>query len=64
MLYYSYRGSRHLCDIAIIDMRQVTPLDATALTCFIQLRNRLRRSGGESCESSMANTDTPLTSNT
>jgi anti-anti-sigma factor len=33
------------CDIAIIDMRQVTHLDTTALTCFVQLRKRLRRSG-------------------
>ena len=33
------------CDIAIIDMRQVTHIDATALTCFIQLRKRLRQSG-------------------
>lgn len=33
------------CDIAIIDMRQVTHIDATALTCFIRLRERLCRSG-------------------
>jgi len=33
------------CDIAIIDMRQVTRLDATSLTYFIELRKRLRRSG-------------------
>jgi anti-anti-sigma factor len=33
------------CDIAIVDMREVTHLDTTALTCFIQLRNRLRQSG-------------------
>jgi anti-anti-sigma factor len=33
------------CDIAIIDMREVTHIDTTALTCFIQLRNRLRQSG-------------------
>lgn len=34
-----------VCDIAIIDMRQVTRLDATSLTCFMELRERLRRSG-------------------
>lgn len=34
-----------VCDIAIIDMRQVTRLDATSLTCFMELRKRLRRSG-------------------
>lgn len=33
------------CDIAIIDMRRVTHLDATALACFVQLRKRLRESG-------------------
>jgi anti-anti-sigma factor len=33
------------CDIAIIDMREVTHLDTAALTCFIQLRKRLRQSG-------------------
>jgi len=33
------------CDIAIIDMREVTHLDTTALTGFIQLRERLRQSG-------------------
>lgn len=33
------------CDIAIIDMREVRRLDATALTCFMQLRKRLRQSG-------------------
>jgi anti-anti-sigma regulatory factor len=33
------------CDIAIIDMRQVTQIDETALTYFIQLRKRLRRNG-------------------
>jgi anti-anti-sigma factor len=33
------------CDIAIIDMREVTRLDSTALTCFIQLKKRLRQDG-------------------
>lgn len=33
------------CDIAIMDMRDVTHLDTTALTCFIQLRERLRHGG-------------------
>ena len=33
------------CDIAIIDMRQVTHIDATALSCFIRLRERLCQSG-------------------
>jgi anti-anti-sigma regulatory factor len=33
------------CDIAIIDMREVTHLDPTVLTCLTQLRERLRRSG-------------------
>jgi anti-anti-sigma regulatory factor len=33
------------CDIAIVDMREVTHLDAAALTCFGQLRKRLRPSG-------------------
>ena len=33
------------CDIAIIDMCQVTHIDATVLTCFIQLRKRLRLTG-------------------
>jgi|GEM_PF-6938485 len=33
------------CDIAIIDMRQVTHLDSTVLPCLMQLRKRLRRSG-------------------
>lgn len=33
------------CDIAIIDMCEVTHLDTSALTCFIQLRNRLNQSG-------------------
>lgn len=33
------------CDIAIIDMGDVTHLDTTALTCFIHLRKRLRQSG-------------------
>jgi anti-anti-sigma factor len=34
-----------ICDIAIIDMRQVTHMDRTALTCFVQLRRRLRHNG-------------------
>jgi len=33
------------CDIAIIDMRQVTHLDTTALRCFVELEKRLRQSG-------------------
>jgi len=33
------------CDIAIIDMREVTHLDTTVLASFIRLRKRLRQSG-------------------
>ncbi|MGZ3506225.1 MAG: STAS domain-containing protein [Vulcanimicrobiaceae bacterium] len=32
-----------ICDIAIIDMGQVTYMDSTALTCFVQLKKRMRR---------------------
>jgi anti-anti-sigma regulatory factor len=34
-----------ICDIAIIDMREVTHIDPTALACFVQLRKRLQRDG-------------------
>lgn len=34
-----------ICDIAIIDMRQVTHIDATVLACFLELKKRLRKSG-------------------
>lgn len=30
-----------MCDIAIIDMREVTHIDATAVTSFVKLRKRL-----------------------
>ncbi len=33
------------CDIAIIDMREVTHIDATATTCFVNLRKRLCQTG-------------------
>lgn len=34
-----------ICDIAIIDMRQVTHIDATVLTSFLKLERRLRKNG-------------------
>lgn len=34
-----------ICDIAIIDMREVTLMDQAALACFVQLRKRLQRYG-------------------
>ncbi len=33
------------CDIVIIDMREVTHIDTTALACFVKLTRRLRQNG-------------------